>query len=227
MLQTIKKTIGIAALVLTFATVGTAQNTNRQFQVSRVAPSVQSQNWEVSQLVSAAAKYLDQYWSAAFARGGNRNYRAPMVYRSSQRINNAYYKAADHAIYYDYYFFSEQMRKHGDFAVVTIMAHEWGHAMQNILKPRFALTISKELQADCYAGAFARNESFTTRLESNDIPKAISSLIEAGDHSSTSIDDRQAHGSWQKRTLAFRRGFSNGLRGCGDVDIANVALFTK
>jgi predicted metalloprotease len=214
-------------VIFTLAAASAAQSSHRQFQGSRFAPVVQSRNWEVDELVSVATRYINQYWRDAFARGGVRNYVAPAVYRSTRRLDNALYVPSMHAIYYDYNFFNEQMRKHGDFAVVTILAHEWGHAMQHLLNANFSFAIERELQADCYAGAFARSESFTTRLESTDIPKAISALMEAGDHPSVSILDGQAHGTAQKRTLPFRRGYGYGLSGCTDRDIARVAVLGR
>lgn len=222
-MQTVKKIIVTASLILAFVSVGVAQNTNRQFQASRPVQVAQSSRWEVDQLVAVATRYINQYWRDAFARGGVRNFVAPSVYRSPRKLNNAFYSPAMHAIYYDHDFFNEQMRKHGDFAVVTILAHEWGHAMQHLLNARFSFPIERELQADCYAGAFARSESFTTRLESNDIAKAISALMEAGDNPSSSTLTSQAHGTWQKRTFSFRRGFSYGLNGCTGNDIIKVA----
>jgi len=223
MMRTMKKIIVTASLILTFVSVGTAQTSNRQFQVSRPAQVAQSSRWEVDQLVAVATRYINQYWRDAFARGGVRNYVAPYVYRSTRRLDNAYYSPAMHAIYYDYDFFNDQMRKHGDFAVVTILAHEWGHAMQHLLNAQFSFPIERELQADCYAGAFARSESFTTRLESNDIGKAISALMEAGDNPTSSMLAGQAHGTWQKRTFSFRSGFSNGLNGCTGSAVIKVA----
>src|SRR5215813_4036308 len=131
MFKTIKTTIVIARLILTFVSAGVAQNINRQIQSSRPSQLVQTRNWEVDQSVAVATRHINDYWRGAFARGGIRNYVAPAVYRSPRRLNNALYVPSMHAIYYDYDFFNEQLRTHGDFAVVTILAHEWGHAMQH------------------------------------------------------------------------------------------------
>ncbi|MEW6126208.1 MAG: neutral zinc metallopeptidase [Acidobacteriota bacterium] len=193
------------------------------FTTEMAAPT----NWEVDELVRTAGFYINAYWREVFAANGLR-YTAPTVYRASQPLRNALYIPSAHAIYYDYNFFYAQMAKHGDFAVVTILAHEWGHAVQTLLERQGRISanrydIEKELKADCFAGAFARSESRTPRLETNDIPKAISSLIEAGDHTAISIYAKNAHGTSQKRTAAFRNGFNYGVEACACNSIATLA----
>ena len=209
------------------AHVNAFQSTTFDF-TGEVAPVT---NWEVNELVSTASSYINAYWKNVFAANGLR-YVAPTVYRSPQRIQNALYVPSAHAIYYDYDFFYAQMIKHGDFAVVTILAHEWGHAIQALMERQGRLSpnrydIEKELKADCFAGAFAKNESRTPRLESNDIAKAISSLMEAGDHQTISIYAPNAHGTSQKRQTAFANGFRYGVEGCACTSIATIAVATR
>ncbi len=44
----------------------------------------------------------------------------------------------------------------GDFAIPVVLAHEWGHAVQG--RSNFAArTVTKELQADCFAGAWSKH----------------------------------------------------------------------
>ncbi len=51
-------------------------------------------------------------------------------------------------------------KKYGDFVIPVVMAHEWGHAVQ--ARSNFtARTVTKELQADCFAGAWSNTRRTT------------------------------------------------------------------
>ncbi len=54
-----------------------------------------------------------------------------------------------HAIYYNTAFLQKALARHGDFAAASIIAHEWGHLVQNLLGIFLndLPTIYKELQA--------------------------------------------------------------------------------
>ncbi len=234
----------VMSLILWFALFTVAQTTHPKTQANQAAPTpvrafqsasfnftgevAPASTWEVEELVKTATYYINAYWREVFAANRLR-YVAPSVYRAPRRIQNALYVPSAHAIYYDYDFFYEQMSRHGDFAVVTILAHEWGHAIQTLMENQGRLSanrldIEKELKADCFAGAFARNESHTPRLEADDIAKALSSLMAAGDHQSISIFARNAHGTSQKRRTAFANGFRYGVEGCACTSIATIAV---
>jgi uncharacterized protein len=247
MVKKIKNNLIAITLILTFTLFSVAQGVKPETHIindpytnaSAFQPlslNVTSQvavatTWEVDELVKTAAHYINAYWREVFAANRLR-YVAPTVYRSPRRIENALYLPSSHAIYYDYDFFNGQMAKHGDFAVVTILAHEWGHAIQTLMENQGHLSpnrydIEKELKADCFAGSFARNESRTPRLEANDIAKALSSLMEAGDHQSISIYARNAHGTSQKRRTAFGNGFRYGVEGCACTSISTIAVAAR
>ena len=62
----------------------------------------------------------------------------------------------------------------GDFAVAYIVAHEYGHQIQDELGlfeqyGQQVPTVAFELQADCYAGAWANSASQEDRLEDGDV----------------------------------------------------------
>jgi predicted metalloprotease len=76
---------------------------------------------------------------------------------ASEISGNAFYCARKDVVAWD----AEDLlptlqKKHGDFVIPVVLAHEWGHAIQG--RSNFtARTVTKELQADCFAGAWAKH----------------------------------------------------------------------
>jgi len=105
----------------------------------------------------------------------------------------------------------------GDFGAMIILAHEWGHHIQNLLgryvntedKTRF--TIQDELSADCFAGVWTYYEDEVLhQLEDGDILEALTSVFQAGDEALDDWQDPDAHGWAQQRVLAYRLGWEYG-----------------
>jgi len=96
------------------------------------------------------------------------------------------------------------------------MAHEWGHVVQaqaddlDISQDPDGLPIDAELQADCFAGAWAaeRAEAHIDRLRAD--------TAKAGDPGDVDIDDPHAHGTPAQRTTAFDVGLEGGPAACVD-----------
>jgi predicted metalloprotease len=99
-----------------------------------------------------------------------------------------------------------------DFALSTIVAHEWGHHVERLLG--FNGTSKQvELGADCLAGVWAYSAWARQLLQPGDINEAIDALNRAGDPPGTSPAD--AHGSAAERVAAFKRGYTTGrAAGC-------------
>ena len=232
-MKTIERTFFALAMLAALAVSGFGQTSPRARLMQRTtsaiqAPTVaQSHNWEVNELVRVSGYYINQYWSQTFAANGWA-YAPPRVlplYNPPRELSgNAAFVGATNTIYYDYSFFRRQLATHGDFAVVTILAHEWGHLAQYQSRARVGFTIERELQADCYAGAFARNETRGPRLEPGDLQKSVSALLEAGDDPSVSVVANGAHGTREKRRSAFLKGLQEGVGGCGRATIATLAI---
>lgn len=105
----------------------------------------------------------------------------------------------------------------GDFGAMIILAHEWGHHIQNLLgryvdtadQTRF--TIQDELSADCFAGVWTYYEDETLhQLEDGDINEALTAVFLAGDDELDDWQDPDAHGWAQQRVLAYRLGWEYG-----------------
>jgi predicted metalloprotease len=101
---------------------------------------------------------------------------------------------------------------HGDFAVAYIVAHEYGHQVQNELGAdgRYAgslPTMAFELQADCYAGNWAKSASDQGRLEKGDEQEALDAALAVGDFDT---DQPGHHGTPEQREDAWKTGFESG-----------------
>ncbi|NIQ57003.1 MAG: peptidase, partial [Gammaproteobacteria bacterium] len=96
----------------------------------------------------------------------------------------------------------------GDFAVALVLAHEWGHVAQDragIDGPGIML----ELQADCFAGAWARHVEMgesALALRPGDLDEAVAGYLLFRDPPGTSPAAPDAHGSAFDRVLAFQEG---------------------
>jgi predicted metalloprotease len=173
---------------------------------------------QVSAKTGSAARFLDAFWRRTFA-SNNLRYSSPKILSLGR---GAYYNRATDTIHYDPSFLALQMRAaarqmstDGDFAFIVILAHEWGHAVQNRLGLTRGRTIERELQADCLAGAFARAAREARLLDPGDLEEATFAFLMARDKIGTNPNDPYAHGSGDQRVRAFSRGLDGGARACG------------
>ncbi|MFN8075632.1 MAG: neutral zinc metallopeptidase [Kineosporiaceae bacterium] len=102
----------------------------------------------------------------------------------------------------------------GDFAASFVLAHEFGHAMQVRLPRQEATGVLRELQADCFAGAWARDVAQKGLLEAGDLDEATLAVFAARDVPGTAWTDPRAHGSGFERTRAFGDGYESGPKAC-------------
>jgi len=145
-----------------------------------------------------------------------------------------FYCPPDKGIFLDLGFFDELEKsygaKGGDFAQAYVLAHEYGHHVQNVTGtsersrrlpeqkgPQGAST-RLELQADCYAGAWAANaqrDGFIT-FDDTDIDEGLSAAAAVGDDriqeaSQGRVDPESwTHGSAEQRQKWFRIGLKAG-----------------
>ncbi len=104
-----------------------------------------------------------------------------------------FYCPGDQKLYLDFAFFDELRREFkapGDFAQAYVIAHEYGHHIQNLTgmmdKVQRAgqdnrLSVALELQADCYAGIWAYHAQKQGRLDAGDPEEALRAAAAVGD----------------------------------------------
>ncbi|MHA5054463.1 neutral zinc metallopeptidase [Streptomyces sp. SD15] len=115
----------------------------------------------------------------------------------------------------------------GDFALATVMAHEYGHDVQRELMDQLNLrdivqmkdgapvledgdTVNvkeAELIADCFSGNWTKYVSQQGLVATADLSEAVNALELAGDKE---IGGAHPHGSKQERTTAFTLGYDSG-----------------
>ncbi len=141
-----------------------------------------------------------------------------------------FYCPGDQRVYIDLSFYDELRRRFGapgDFAQAYVIAHEVGHHVQNLTdhletnsrKPNAQIAV--ELQADCLAGAWAKDAERRGLIEVGDIDEALNAAAQIGDDTL----QRQAqgyvqpetwtHGSAAQRSSSFKKGYQGGPSACG------------
>ncbi|MDP9393305.1 MAG: neutral zinc metallopeptidase [Actinomycetota bacterium] len=184
---------------------------------------------EYQNMLRQVIALLEQYWSETLPAAYGVEYSSPQryeYYRSDEGggprcgdeeapARNAFYCPAGDFIAWDesglmipYYV------QGGDFAAAFVLAHEFGHAMQVRLPQQVKLGVIRELQADCFAGAWSKWVSEQGRLEAGDLDEATLAVFAARDVPGTPFTDPRAHGSGFERTRAFGDGFEIGPRAC-------------
>jgi uncharacterized protein len=198
-------------------------------QISRYAqPAIQPSRFD--SIVEFVVTDLDAYWATSFSAGRER-YVSPSVYSFTGAgqtacgafdwtIGPAFYCGLEHAIYADLGYFEYFDYMIGDFAWITIMAHEWGHHVQYLDGSWGATTRETELRADCLAGSYARDAETRGLLDEGDVVEALTISAISGDPVGLPQDHPVAHGSGDERVTAFMIGYLTGFIGCG-LDLAD------
>src|SRR4029079_10035957 len=100
----------------------------------------------------------------------------------------------------------------GDFSVAYIVAHEYGHEVQDELglcdqEGGQVPTMAFELQADCYAGTWAKSAYQQKRHQDGDRQEALDADIAVGDFDTS---DTRHHRTPEQRADAWKSGFESG-----------------
>lgn len=220
-------------------------------------------NLKVECRMEGAAESLDVYWQDEAPQLGITSYSSPEFFLfdgstdtscgTASAATGPFYCPPDRAIYLDTAFYDDLRSQYGasggPLAQMYVVAHEWGHHVQQ-LQGTFADTdrsgtgassgsVRVELQADCYAGAWvgsaattesANGETFFEPVSRSEIADALSAASAVGDdsiqrRSSGSVDpDSFTHGTSEQRQRWFERGYEQGATSCDTFSVGGSAL---
>ena len=217
--------------------------------VSQPAPT-NPQEEELKKFTSVVLGKTEDVWSEIFRQNG-KQYREPTLVLFSGQVRSAcgiagsasgpFYCPGDQKVYLDMTFYEELRRRFnapGDFAQAYVIAHEIGHHVQTLLgisekvdamQSRMnevdanRLSVRLELQADFFAGVFARYIKNQGLLEPGDIEEALSAASAIGDDmiqqqtSGQVVPDSFTHGTSEQRLRWFRKGYDTGDIRQGDT----------
>ncbi len=192
---------------------------------------------------------IQAFWSDALPQQGGPSYaEADSVFFSGSTDTGCggatsdvgpFYCPVDAHVYLDTSFFEEMLKgqlgaKGGPFSEAYVLAHEYGHHVQDLLGTMSKVRTQKgpksdavrlELQADCYAGMWAKyattvkdenGEVFILDLTDDDIARALDAAASVGDDriqqatSGRTNPETWTHGSAAARMMWFRTGLSEG-----------------
>lgn len=154
---------------------------------------------------------------------------------TGQSSAGPFYCPGDQHIYLDLAFFNELSQRFGvpgEFARAYVIAHEYGHHIQDLMGvmdrrgsmgsygPQSGAdsdSVRTELQADCYAGvwAFHANQQFAI-LQNGDVDGALKAASSVGDDTLQKenrgyvVPDSFTHGTSAQRVRWFQRGLEGG-----------------
>lgn len=167
---------------------------------------------------------IDAFWAEEFAARGVSYYAADIVPVSDTMStscgpfgpydNPAAFCPLEDAIYYSVPLSSDVTSQVGDFAWITVLAHEWGHHVQLLMNIETSMSMERELQADCFAGSYAQRALLNGFLQEGDVTEAVVMNIMGGDPVELSETAQGAHGSSDYRVTAFMQGYFNGANVC-------------
>jgi predicted metalloprotease len=196
---------------------------------------------ETKQFVNDVVSDVEETWGQLFA-GSDTTFRPADLILFTGTTQTAcgqgsaatgpFYCPADSKIYLDMSFFKELEQRFGapgDFAQAYVIAHEYGHHIQNLLginaqvqqqsqqDPSRAndLSVRLELQADCLAGVWGHSLT-GEELGPDEVDEALTAAAAIGDdriqQSTTGRIDPETwtHGSSEQRVRWFRTGFDSG-----------------
>ena len=206
---------------------------------------------EQGRFIAAVLGETEDAWGDLFQAQGLR-YTPPTLVLYREQMPSAcgsanvavgpFYCPQDRKVYLDLGFFeqlADEFQAPGQFAQAYVLAHEVGHHVQNLLgiaeRVRAAqerasraeanqLSVRLELQADCYAGVWARYADATKHiLEQGDVESALRAAAAVGDDALQKraqgyvVPESFTHGTSAQRAHWFKRGLDGGSVGSCDT----------
>jgi predicted metalloprotease len=195
------------------------------------------------QFVSFVLDDVQGTWQNLLPAQANRQYRHAklVLFRDSidsacgqaQSATGPFYCPADEKVYLDLGFFDELKSRFGapgEFAQAYVIAHEIGHHIQKLLgiearvqrmrqnDPAEAnpLSVRMELQADCYAGVWAKSTEQRKIIDQSDVEAGLRAAAAVGDDRLQKMatghisPEKFTHGTSRQRDEWFQNGLNSG-----------------
>jgi predicted metalloprotease len=154
----------------------------------------------------------------------------PTACGTGQSSAGPFYCPGDSNIYLDLTFYRELSGRFGaagDFARAYVIAHEYGHHIQNLMGTMArgeasatgatGASVRTELQADCYAGVWTYRANLQSHmLETGDVEEGLKAASAVGDDTLQKesqgyvVPDSFTHGTSAQRMRWFQRGLAQG-----------------
>ena len=227
--------------------VGGLPATNGPSGIRPNAPSptgtvVNTDNGTIDKLSLLSVNDIEDYWKSVYGESlkgtflpvgklvsyDSNNPSSPIVcHNDTYKLVNAFFTSRCNLIAWDRgVFMAIAQRYFGDMSVNGGLAHEFGHALQQMAKlvTRRDPTIVREQQADCFAGVYlfwvADGKSPRFTLSTADgLDHVLAGIITTRDpvmDADTENDDE--HGSALDRISAFQMGFISGASACAGIN---------
>jgi predicted metalloprotease len=199
-------------------------------------------NTEIEQIVAGATEDAQTYWDTALPQYFDKDYPITKTVLFNGNVSTGcgnatsqvgpFYCPVDSLVYIDLEFLQQLEQQlvgnTADLAEQYIIAHEYGHHVQNVLGTNQQVqdaqqsnasnaneySIALELQADCYAGVWVGDIERRNLLESDaEINEALNAAAGVGDDriqekTQGRVDPESwTHGSAEQRQAWFSRGF--------------------
>ncbi|MCP5027804.1 MAG: hypothetical protein GY929_16130 [Actinomycetia bacterium] len=207
-----------------------------------------AENRELDRFLEAAVADIGDFWRVTYPDVYGGSYRPPTevfpfsvsrnepqlscggpVNAAVMNLNAIYCPAGDYITWDDEQLIASLATNNGDLSVAVVLAHEWGHSIQDSRRANVkGATIIKELQADCFAGAWTgsvmRGETDLVEFSPSELDGALAGFLLLRDPPGTDIAAQQAHGSGFDRIGAFREGVEQGAQHCKTYETAGFPL---
>jgi predicted metalloprotease len=201
---------------------------------------------QASRTVTQALKDVERFWGAQFPElAGGRQFQPigggyfpytendPPPACGGQQAGyepNAFYCPDDDFIAWDAQTLIPSLEAdYGPALVGVVMAHEYGHAIQNRIGPSGQPTVVLEQQADCYAGAWladvlaGRSTGFP-KLTPEQLDTTVAGLLLLRDQPGTPAQAEGAHGNAFDRIRALQEGVEDGAGQCATYRASNLPV---
>ena len=190
-------------------------------------------NLPASEILTLAPQDLENFWSLAFENAFGEPWESlaeprpfdpatgpPSCGTSDTSGSRLFFCVDERYVGYESTLMETFVERIGDFSAATLLASQWGLAVELQAGTAPASTSGQNLQADCYAGAWAASVFKEDRLSlggvlslsPGDLDESVTTMLIV-----SSSNGVEGQGTGFDRVTAFRTGILGGVTTCGSV----------